>query len=51
MLIYHCSVRFNESDAGNVILFQIEDSARNIKGTTLAKYFIKITARPSFIRD
>ena len=35
---------------GNVILFQIEDFARNIKEATLAKYFIKVTARPSFTR-
>ena len=31
-----------------MILFQIEVFARNIKETTLAMYFIKVTARPSF---
>ena len=30
------------------ILFQIEVTTRNIKETTLARYFIKVTARPSF---
>ena len=33
-----------------MILFQIEINARNIKETTLARYFIKVTARPSFTR-
>ena len=33
---------------GKLILFQTKDFAKNIKETTLAKYFIKITARPSF---
>ena len=42
--------RFNEFYAGNVILFQIKVNARNIKETTLARYFIKVTARPSFTR-
>ena len=32
----------------NVILFQIEVFGRNTKETTLPKYFIKATARPSF---
>ena len=36
--------------AGNVILFQIKVFAGNIKETTLAKYFIKVTARPSLTR-
>ena len=36
--------------AGNLILFQIKVNARNIKETTLARYFIKVTARPSFTR-
>ena len=44
------SARFSEFDAGNVILFQIKVFARNIKGTTLARYFIKVTTRPSFTR-
>ena len=42
------SARFSEFDAGNVKLFQIKVFARNIKETTLARYFIKVTARPSF---
>ena len=45
-----CPARLNDFDAGNVILFQIEVFARNIKETTLARYFIKVTARPSFTR-
>ena len=36
--------------ARNVILFQIKVNTRNIKETTLARYFIKVTARPSFTR-
>ena len=32
------------------VLFQIEVFGRNIKDTTLARYFIKVTARPSFTR-
>ena len=31
-----------------MILVQIEVLGRNIKETTLAKYFTKVTARPSF---
>ena len=37
--------RFSKLDSGNMILFQIKVLARNIKETTLAKYFIKLTAR------
>ena len=44
------SARFSEFDAGNVILFQIKVFGRNIKETALTRYFIKVTARPSFIR-
>ena len=44
------SARFSEFDAGNVILFQVKVFDRNIKGTTLARYFKKVTARPSFTR-
>ena len=44
------STRFIEFDAGNMILFQIKVYGRNIKGTTVAKYFIKVTARSSFTR-
>ena len=40
--------RFSEFYAGKVILFQIKVSTRNIKETTLARYFIKVAARPSF---
>ena len=32
------------------VLFQIEVFGRNIKDTTLARYFMKVTARPSFTR-
>ena len=42
------SARFSKFDAGNVILFQIKVFGRNIKETTLARYFIKVTTRPSF---
>ena len=38
------------SYAGNVILFQIKVNARNIKETTLARSFIKVTAHPSFMQ-
>ena len=34
----------------NVILFQIKVNTINIKKTTLARYFTKVTARPSFTR-
>ena len=47
-LISISSAKFNKCDAGNVILFQIKLFARNIKETMLARYFIKVTARPSF---
>ena len=40
----------SEFHSGNVILFQIKLNARNIKETTLAKHFIKVTACPSFTR-
>ena len=40
--------RFSVFYTGNVILFQIKVNARNIKETTLARYFIKVTAHPSF---
>ena len=42
------SGRFNKFNAGNVILFQIKLFDRNIKETMLERYFIKVTARPSF---
>ena len=41
------SAKFSEFDAGSVILFQNKVLVRNIKETTLARYFIKVTARPS----
>ena len=34
--------------SGNVILFEVKILSRNIEETTLAKYFIKVTAGPSF---
>ena len=44
------SARFSEFDTGSIILFQIKVFARNIKETTLARYFIKVNARHSFTR-
>ena len=44
------SAKFSKFDAGNVILFQIKVFGRNIKETTLARYFIKVTSRPGFTR-
>ena len=44
------SVRFSKFDAMNVILLQIKVFTRDIKETTLARYFIKVTARSSFAR-
>ena len=44
------TTRFSKFDAGDVVLFQIKVSGRNIKGTTLTRYFINVTARPSFRR-
>ena len=40
--------RFSEFDAGNVILLQIKIFGRNVTETMLARYFIKVTARPGF---
>ena len=48
LLITTSSAKFNKFDAGKVILFQIKVFAGNIKETMLGKYFIKVTARPSF---
>ena len=42
------SARFSEFDSRKIILFQIKVFGRNIKKTKLAKYFIKLTACPSF---
>ena len=44
------SATFSKFDALNVILFQIKVFGRDIKETTLAKYFIKVTVCPSFTR-
>ena len=46
------SARFSVFDIQNVILFQTKVFGRNIKETTttLARYFIKVTVRPSFTR-
>ena len=41
-------VKFRELDAGIIILFQIKVFFINIKVTTAARYFIKVTARSSF---
>ena len=49
-LFFIGSGRFSEFDAGNVVLIQIEVSDRNIKVATLARYFIKVTVRPSLTR-
>ena len=42
--------KIQQTNSGNMILFQIKVFGRNIKETTLAWYFIKVTARPSFTR-
>ena len=44
------SVKFSQFDAGNVILLKIKVFGRNIKETSPARYFLKVTARPSFAR-
>ena len=44
------SERFTEYDTRNVVSFQIEVSGKNIKETTLAKHFIKVTVSLSFTR-
>ena len=44
------STKFIEFDAGNLNLFQIKVSGRNIKETTTVGYFIKVTACHSFPR-
>ena len=45
------SARFSVFDIQNVALFQTKVFGRNIKETTLARYFIKVTVRPSFTRS
>ena len=42
------STRFTKFDSQRVILFQIKVFGRIIKQTTLARYLIKVTVRPSF---
>ena len=42
-----CSARLSEFDSRNVIFFKTKLFRRNIKKITLARYFIKVTARPS----
>ena len=42
------SAKFSEFESGNVILFEIKVYDRNIKETTLVRYFIKVIAPPSF---
>ena len=42
------SARFIRFDARNVSQFQIKIFGRNINETTLIRYFIKVTVRPSF---
>ena len=44
------SARFSKFYAGNVILFQINVFARDIKENMLVRYFVKETAHPSFTR-
>ena len=44
------SGKFSKFGASNAILFQIKVFGKNIKETTLANYFTKVTARPSFTR-
>ena len=44
------SVKFREFDTRNLVLFQIKVFGVNIKETTLAKYFMKVTLHPSFTR-
>ena len=49
-LIFHLLRKFSDFDVGNVILFQIKVFGKYNKETTLARYFIKVTARLSFTR-
>ena len=42
------SKKFSKFDASDAILFQIQVFGKNAKGVTLASYFTKVTARPSF---
>ena len=49
-LIYYQLCKIPWIWSWNAILFQIKVSDRKFKGITLASYFIKVTARPSFRR-
>ena len=49
-LIYHQLCKIQRALCPERYLFQIKVNARNIKETTLAMHFIKVTARPSFTR-
>ena len=40
--------RLSEFDSRNVILFQTKAFGRNIKETTLARCFIKVSVHPNF---
>ena len=46
----HKLIFYRQINAGNVILYQIKVFGRNIKETTLARHFIKVIARPWFIK-
>ena len=50
-LIYHKLCRLSEFNSWNVILFQTKVFGENIKETTLARYFVKLTARLNFTRS
>ena len=49
-LIFHQLCKFSDFDARSVVLVKTKVFDRNIKETRLAKYFKKVTARPSFTR-
>ena len=40
--------KFSKFDSRYVILFQIKVFGRNIKGATLTRYFVNVTASPSY---
>ena len=44
------SGKFSKFDSNSAILFQIKVFSKNIKETTLASYFTKVTVCPSFTR-
>ena len=41
--------KFSKFNVGNGILFQIKVFGSNVKKTLLARYFIKVTAHPSYM--